>query len=70
MPVVHGGDGLMVLAAVAYTMHVVRLEKYARTTTPLGLAASKASWEASLSVGFVLLLLLLSGDGIGGGGGF
>lgn len=50
------GDFLIVLAAVAYTMHVVRLGAYAPKTTPLKLAASKAVTEAFLSV--VLLITL------------
>lgn len=50
------GDLLIVLAAVAYTMHVVRLGAYAPKTTPLKLAASKAVTEAFLSV--VLLITL------------
>ena len=37
------GDGLIILAALAYTMHVVRLGVYAPKTRPLTLAASKVS---------------------------
>ena len=37
------GDGLIILAALAYTMHVVRLGVYAPKTRPLSLAASKVS---------------------------
>ncbi|KAL3780585.1 hypothetical protein ACHAW5_006403 [Stephanodiscus triporus] len=45
------GDVLMVLAALAYTMHVVRLGAYAPRTNPLKLAAAKAfDPEAVLSV--------------------
>ncbi|KAL3795620.1 hypothetical protein ACHAW5_002816 [Stephanodiscus triporus] len=44
------GDVLMVLAVLAYTMHVVRLGAYAPRTNPLKLAAAKASIEAVLSV--------------------
>ena len=51
------GDFLIILAAFAYTMHVVRLGNYAPRTTPLKLAASKATTEAFLSVLLVLGLL-------------
>jgi drug/metabolite transporter (DMT)-like permease len=44
------GDFLIVMAALAYTLHVVRLGAYAPQTTPLKLAASKALTEAVLSV--------------------
>ena len=44
------GDLLIVAAAVLYSLHVVRLSRYATETTPLRLAASKASTEAFLSV--------------------
>lgn len=50
-------DFLIVLAAFAYTMHVVRLSTYAKYTSPLGLAASKATVEAGLSIGLVAALL-------------
>lgn len=50
-------DFLIVLAAFAYTMHVVRLSTYAKYTSPLGLAASKATVEAGLSIGLVTALL-------------
>ena len=60
------GDLLIVLAAFVYTLHVVRLGKYAKESTPLKLAASKATTEAILSVGLVSLLWFLgdmaSGD--------
>ncbi|CAJ1913047.1 unnamed protein product [Cylindrotheca closterium] len=48
------GDYLILGAAVLYTLHVVRLGSYARETTPLRLAATKASVETVFS------LLLLS----------
>ena len=53
------GDILIVLAAFAYTMHVVRLGAYAPKTAPLNLAASKASTEAFLSVLLVLGLTMM-----------
>ncbi len=52
-----GGDLLIVTAAVAYTMHVIRLGRYAKFTTPLGLAASKASIEAIFSIALVSFLI-------------
>lgn len=50
------GDCLILGAAVLYTLHVVRLGTYAKETTPLRLAATKASVETVFSV---LLLLIL-----------
>jgi drug/metabolite transporter (DMT)-like permease len=52
------GDGLIILAALAYTMHVVRLGVYAPKTRPLTLAASKARTEAIFSVVLVMALTL------------
>jgi len=60
-----GGDVLIILAAVAYTMHVVRLGKYAQSTTPLRLAASKASVEAVLSLTLISVLVLVHGGALG-----
>ena len=51
------GDGLIVLAALAYTMHVVRLGVYAPNSRPLTLAASKARTEAMFSVILVMALV-------------
>uniref|UniRef100_A0A7S2HES8 EamA domain-containing protein n=1 Tax=Helicotheca tamesis TaxID=374047 RepID=A0A7S2HES8_9STRA len=56
------GDLLIVSAAFVYTLHVVRLGRYAPYTTPIRLAASKATTEAILSVGLVLALLFLTGS--------
>lgn len=50
------GDYLILGAAVLYTLHVVRLGSYAKETTPLRLAATKASVETVFSI---LLLLVL-----------
>lgn len=44
------GDALVILAALAYATHVVRLGAYAPRTDPLRLAAAKATTEAYLSV--------------------
>lgn len=52
-----GGDILITLAAVSYTMHVIRLGRYAKYTQPLNLAASKATVEAILSTGLVAALM-------------
>jgi len=52
-----GGDILIMLAAVSYSMHVIRLGRYAKFTSPIGLAASKATVEAILSIGLVGALL-------------
>jgi hypothetical protein len=54
------GDLLIVSAAVLYTLHVVRLGRYAKETTPLRLAAVKATTEAIFSVGLVVSLVVLS----------
>ncbi len=51
------GDFLVMAAAVLYSMHVVRLSRYAMETTPLKLAASKATTEAILSITVVSGLL-------------
>ena len=55
------GDSLIVLAAVVYSLHVVRLERYAKETTALQLAASKACIEAVLSLGLVAGLWIFFG---------
>jgi len=54
-----GGDLLVVSAALAYTMHVLRLSSYVRKTTPLRLAGAKATVESIWSVGLVLVLTSL-----------
>eukprot|EP00797_Seminavis_robusta_P019341 Sro292_g109560.2 (309) ;mRNA; r:9535-10461 len=56
------GDVLIISAAVLYTLHVVRLGRYARETTPLKLAAAKATVETVLSSGLVLALMSLAGS--------
>jgi len=43
------GDGLIVAAALAYTFHCLRLEGYAKQTSAVKLAASKAVTETLLS---------------------
>jgi drug/metabolite transporter (DMT)-like permease len=43
------GDSLIVLAAVAYTFHCIRLEGYAKSTSAVKLATCKAITEMTLS---------------------
>jgi drug/metabolite transporter (DMT)-like permease len=57
------GDLLIMGAALMYTMHVVRLGKYARQTTPLNLAASKATVELILSIGLLAGLIAIASTG-------
>jgi drug/metabolite transporter (DMT)-like permease len=62
------GDALIIGAAVLYTLHVVRLGAYAKETTPMNLAASKATAETIFSVLLVGGLASLSsvlGEGSG-----
>ncbi len=54
------GDTLIIGAAVLYTLHVVRLGAYAKTTSPMKLAASKATAETIFSVLLVGALTGLS----------
>jgi drug/metabolite transporter (DMT)-like permease len=59
----NSGDLLIMLSAVMYTMHVVRLGKYAKETVPLHLAASKATVELILSIGLIALLVVAAASG-------
>jgi hypothetical protein len=54
------GDLLIVGAAGFYSLHVVRLGGFARETTPIRLAATKATTEAIFSVGLVGFLMFLA----------
>ena len=56
------GDISILIAAIAYTFHVVRLSKYANETTPLKLASCKATTEAILSVLLVAALWIIPSD--------
>jgi drug/metabolite transporter (DMT)-like permease len=56
------GDGCIVMAACIYSLHVVRLGRYAKESTALKLATTKATVEATFSIGLVLGLLTLFGD--------
>jgi drug/metabolite transporter (DMT)-like permease len=51
------GDTLIVLAAVAYTFHCIRLARFAQTTSAVKLAACKASTETVLSAMSVAVVL-------------
>ena len=51
------GDYLILSAAVLYSLHVVRLGRYAKVCDALPLAASKATVEAILSIGLVATLV-------------
>jgi drug/metabolite transporter (DMT)-like permease len=57
-----GGDLLVVAAALAYTMHVLRLSSYVRKTTPLRLAGAKATVESLWSIALVFVLGSLKGS--------
>ena len=62
------GDALIIGAAALYTLHVVRLGAYAKESTPMNLAASKATAETVFSVLLVGGLASLSsvlGEGSG-----
>jgi drug/metabolite transporter (DMT)-like permease len=54
------GDFLIIGAAILYTLHVVRLGVYAKETTPMKLAASKATAETIFSFALVGGLMALS----------
>ena len=62
-----GGDLLIVCAAVLYTFHCIRLEIYAKTTSAVKLALTKATTEMSLSLAAAVSLVVcsnvLSNDG-------
>jgi drug/metabolite transporter (DMT)-like permease len=55
------GDFYVILGALFYTFHCIRLELYARTTSAIQLAATKATTEAVWS-GLVILICLLAVD--------
>jgi drug/metabolite transporter (DMT)-like permease len=60
------GDALIVLAAVAYTFHCIRLEKYAQTTSAIQLAACKASTETALSAAALLVAIAVAAGNTNG----
>lgn len=49
------GDALVILSAVFYSLHVVRLGKYAKDTSAVQLASSKAAFELLFS--FVAIII-------------
>lgn len=53
------GDISIIMAALAYTLHVVRLDVFAKECTPLQLAAAKSVTETILSIGLVAALILI-----------
>jgi len=50
------GDVMVVLAALFYTFHCIRLERYAKETSAVKLAAAKATTELLYSIGAVVAL--------------
>jgi drug/metabolite transporter (DMT)-like permease len=64
----NSGDLLIMASALMYTMHVVRLGKYAKETVPLQLAASKATVELILSIGLIAVLVAANASGESGSG--
>eukprot|EP00977_Amphora_coffeiformis_P001804 scaffold353_cov185-Amphora_coffeaeformis.AAC.32 len=48
--VITSGDALILSSALMYTMHVIRLSRWAPSVPPLRLAASKSTVETILSV--------------------
>lgn len=58
------GDALIVLAAVFYSLHVVRLSAFAPTFDPLDLALAKAKTETSLAVASWVGLVAVAGDAL------
>jgi drug/metabolite transporter (DMT)-like permease len=57
------GDAWILAAAFIYSLHVVRLERYAQESTALTLATAKATVEAVLSVALVGALMLVGSSG-------
>lgn len=57
------GDALILSAAVVYSLHVVRLERYAKESTALQLATAKATVEAVL--GTILVIGLAATASVG-----
>jgi hypothetical protein len=54
------GDSLILGSALMYTMHVIRLGKWAPLVAPLRLAASKSSVETILSIVLVVTCVTLT----------
>jgi len=60
------GELYIVLAAIAYTFHCLRLEGYAKSNSALRLATCKAATETCLSAAALAWLLMIPGDVVGG----
>lgn len=60
------GDLLIVMAALAYTFHCIRLERYAKETSAIKLAACKATTETIWSLALVLLLVAFAASSTAG----
>ena len=56
------GDALVILSSIFYSMHVIRLEKYAQGIDPISLARSKAFSELLLSLFTVFVCVTLLGQ--------
>lgn len=68
LPSLGQGDFLVMGSALAYTFHCIRLEKYAKATRAVTLAACKATTETILSVLLVVGLLAYStNESVGSG---
>lgn len=58
------GDFMIILAALAYTFHCIRLGRYAKETSALKLAACKATTETAWSLALVLALTAFAGSSV------
>jgi drug/metabolite transporter (DMT)-like permease len=54
------GDWLIVAAAFSYTFHRIRLERFAKETSAINLAAAKATTEMALCLSLVICLLIIA----------
>ena len=54
------GDALILSSALMYTMHVIRLSRWAPSVPPLRLAASKSTVETVLSVALVSVCIVVA----------
>lgn len=63
------GDFMIILAALAYTFHCIRLERYAKETPAILLAACKATTETLWSLALVLALVSFASSTVVDAGG-
>jgi hypothetical protein len=63
IPSLSSGDALILASALMYTMHVIRLGKWAPLVAPLRLAASKSTVETVLSVALVTVCVVVASVG-------